>query len=224
MPQFFENAVMTNAGAELVARSLAEGISINFTSMVVGDGEYTNTERTIESLQRRTALKSMQVNYSFSNIVRSDAAVKLTALITNENPETHEAIVTAGFYINEIGLMAQPSDEETDPILFSVCVTSETRGDYMPAFTGNNPVQIIQGFVTTVSNDAIVSLNKPAGAVALATDIDAIISGSVPVGDTAKLGGVPADNFVQSTDANNIVFGTTEPTELPTGTIYVMYE
>lgn len=174
MPQFFESAVMTNAGKALMARSLAEGITINFTALVVGDGSYTNTEKTIESLEQRTELKNQQVSYVPNSVIRnSENSVRVSGLITNVDPEG-QAIVTAGFYINEIGLMAEPSDQETDPILFSVCVTSETRGDYMPAYTGNNPVQIIQGYVTAITNHSVVTLTTPVNPYALAADLQAL--------------------------------------------------
>lgn len=175
MPQFFENAVMTNAGAALLARAMAEGIAIDFVSIAVGNGNYTNAEKAVSALQQRTALKSLKVEYEPSSVIRdSDNAVRISALITNVDPTTQEAIVTAGFYINEIGVMAQPSDESTSPILFSVSVTAGTQGDYMPAYTGDNPAQIIQGYVTAVSNNATVTLTTPVNPYALAADFQAL--------------------------------------------------
>lgn len=162
---------MTNAGASLLARAMAEGIAIDFKSIVVGDGSYTNEEKAPAALKQRTALKSLQVAYEPSSLIRQGNAVRLSALITNVDPSTHEAIVTSGFYINEIGIMAQPSDEATAPILFSISVTVGTRGDYMPAYTGDNPAQIVQGYVTAVSNDANVTLSTPVVPYALAADL-----------------------------------------------------
>lgn len=172
MPQFFNAAVMTNAGAALLARSIAEGVTIDFLSVAVGNGSYTNTEKAVEALKQRTALKSFQVGYTPQSVIREDnSSVRISALLSNFDPDTHEAIVESGFYINEIGIMAQPSDEATAPILFSIAVTSETRGDYMPAYTGDNPAQIIQGYVTAVSNDATISIIDPVNPYALATDL-----------------------------------------------------
>lgn len=178
MPQFFENAVMTNAGASLVAKAMNEDIAIDIIALVVGDGSYTNQEKLPEALKQRTTLKSQKVAYTPRSVTRDNNAIRLSALVTNVNPETHQAIVTSGFYINEIGIIAQPSDESTDPILLSICVTSEIRGDYMPAYTGNNPVQIIQGYMTSVSNNATVSFTPPVNAFALETDLQ-VLSGNI---------------------------------------------
>lgn len=172
MPQFFNAAVMTNAGAALLARSIAEGVTIDFLSVAVGNGSYTNAEKAVEALKQRTALKSFQVGYTPQSVIREDnSSVRISALLSNFDPDTHEAVVESGFYINEIGIMAQPSDEATDPILFSIAVTSATQGDYMPAYTGDNPAQIVQGYVTAVSNDATISIIDPVNPYALATDL-----------------------------------------------------
>lgn len=171
MPQFFEAAVMTNAGAALLSRCIADEVAIVFTGVVVGDGSYTNTEKTVEALRQRTALKSLQITYEPQSVIREDnSSVRVSSVITNVDSEG-EAIVTSGFYINEIGLMAKPEDDATVPILFSVSVTSGTRGDYMPAYTGDNPAKIIQGFVTAISVDASVTLEEPTAPYALSEDL-----------------------------------------------------
>ena len=41
MPQPFNNAVMTNGGANLLTRAQAGEIKIEFTRIVVGNGSYT---------------------------------------------------------------------------------------------------------------------------------------------------------------------------------------
>ena len=41
MPQPFNNAVMTNAGARLLTRAQAGEIKIEFTRIAVGNGNYT---------------------------------------------------------------------------------------------------------------------------------------------------------------------------------------
>ena len=175
MPQFFESAVMTNAGAALVARSLAEGITINFTAIAVGNGSYTNSEKLPSALKQRTSLKSQQVSYVPSSVIRdTESSVRISALISNVDPVSHEAIVTTGFYINEIGVFAEPSDGATGPILFSVSVTAGTQGDFMPAYTGDNPAQIVQGYVTAVSSESTITVTAPVNPYALSTDLQAL--------------------------------------------------
>ena len=58
MPQPFRNAVMTDDGAALLARAEAGQIRLQFIAIAVGDGVYTEPEKTLEALQARTALKS----------------------------------------------------------------------------------------------------------------------------------------------------------------------
>lgn len=52
MPQPFNNAVMTNAGARLLTRAQAGEIKIEFTRIAVGNGNYTAAEKCFHSEQR----------------------------------------------------------------------------------------------------------------------------------------------------------------------------
>lgn len=45
MPQPFNNAVMTNAGARLLTRAQAGEIKIEFTRIATGNGSYTAQEK-----------------------------------------------------------------------------------------------------------------------------------------------------------------------------------
>ena len=45
MPQPFNNAVMTNAGARLLTRAQAGEIKIEFTRIATGNGSYTAAEK-----------------------------------------------------------------------------------------------------------------------------------------------------------------------------------
>ena len=60
MPQPFNNAIMTNGGARLLTKAQAGEIKIEFTRVEVGNGNYTEDEKTLEALQSQTALKSMK--------------------------------------------------------------------------------------------------------------------------------------------------------------------
>ena len=97
MPQPFNNAVMTNAGARLLTRAQAGEIKIEFTRIAVGNGNYTAAEKTLDALQKRTALKSLKNSYTLSDIdVFSDYSVKVTALITNQDPVTGQTLQKCG--------------------------------------------------------------------------------------------------------------------------------
>ena len=68
MPQPFNNAVMTNAGAALLTRAQAGQIKIQFTRIATGNGSYTADEKTLARLQQATKLKSLKNSYPLSDI------------------------------------------------------------------------------------------------------------------------------------------------------------
>ena len=68
MPQPFNNAVMTNGGARLLTRAQAGEIKIELTRIATGNGSYTAAEKTLDALQKRTALKSLKNSYPLSDI------------------------------------------------------------------------------------------------------------------------------------------------------------
>lgn len=173
MPQPFNNAVMTKAGAALLTRAQAGEVKIEFTRMAIGNGVYTAEEKTLDSLQSLTALKALKNSYTFESVsAYSEYSVKLTAFITNYDFITQELLVTDGYYINEIGLFAKIQDEDdSTEILYSIAVTSGENGDFMPPYNGYNIVQITQDYFVTVSNSAEVTIISN-GAVATISDIN----------------------------------------------------
>lgn len=175
MPQPFNNAVMTNAGARLLTRAQAGEIKIEFTRIAVGDGNYTAAEKTLEALQKQTALKSLKNSYTLSDIeVFSDYSVKVTALITNQDPVTGQTLVNAGYYINEMGLFAKVKDgADSTEVLYSITTTTGDNGDFMPPYNGYNPAQITQDYFATVNNSAEVTIVST-GAALLAEDANKI--------------------------------------------------
>ena len=176
MPQPFRNAVMTDDGAALLARAEAGQIRLQFIAIAVGDGVYTEPEKTLEALQARTALKSEKNRYSLSDIsVYAERSVKVTALITNQDPVTKEALVTEGYYINEIGLFAKAEGaDDSTAVLYSIAVTAGENGDYMPPYNGYNPAQITQDWIVTVNNVATVTIQST-GAALLVEDANKML-------------------------------------------------
>lgn len=176
MPQPFRNAVMTDDGAALLARAEAGQIRLQFIAIAVGDGVYTESEKTLEALQARTALKSEKNRYSLSDIsVYAERSVKVTALITNQDPVTKEALVTEGYYINEIGLFAKAEwADDSTVVLYSIAVTAGENGDYMPPYNGYNPAQITQDWIATVNNVATVTIQST-GAALLVEDANKML-------------------------------------------------
>lgn len=175
MPQLFNNAVMTNKGADLLVRAQAGQIKLQFTRMAVGNGAYASSEKTIQALQKATKLKSQKNAYTLSAVnVYSEHSVKVTALITNYDSVKQSALVSVGYYINEIGLFAKPlGAADSEEILYSIAVVAGDNGDFMPPYNGYNPAQIIQDYYATVDNSTQVTI-QTAGAALLASEANII--------------------------------------------------
>lgn len=107
--------------------------------------------------------------------------MKVTALITNQDPVTGGTLVNAGYYINEMGLFAKVKDgAASTEVLYSITTTAGENGDFMPPYNGYNPAQITQDYYATVNNSAQVTI-KTAGAALLVEDANKLRD------DTTKL-------------------------------------
>ena len=176
MPQLFNNAVLTDKGAKLLVRAQAGEIKLQFTRMATGNGTYTASEKTVQSLQKAIKLKAQKNTYALSRVsVYSEHSVKLTALITNYDPVKETILVSTGYYINEIGIFAKPQGAaDTEEVLYSIAVVAGDTGDFMPPYNGYNPAQIVQDYYATVDNSTQVTI-KTAGAALLAEDANVIV-------------------------------------------------
>jgi hypothetical protein len=160
MAQNYASAVLTNAGAELLARAQAGLTTINFTKIVTGDGVYI--DKSVDALKVRTSLKSQKQSFPLSSKEMYEAtAVKVTTVITNRQLST-------GYYMNEIGLYAEDEGVE---ILYSIAVCAGERGDWMPPYNGSSAAEIIQSFVVTVDNALNVTIAMRSDAFALAREL-----------------------------------------------------
>lgn len=154
----FGECVLTNAGRTLLADVLANEDSIVFTRLVVGDGVYADSEKERESLQEMTGLKSMQQAYGIQYGERTEPeCVRLSAVISNVDAETREALFEEGFYMNEIGLMAR-AGSSSESVLYAIAVTAVERGDYLPAYNSANPIEIAQDILAAVTNRTVINV------------------------------------------------------------------
>lgn len=161
----FNAAVMTDAGAALLAQATAGTITMQFTKLVTGDGTYSQQEQERAYLQQRTALKSQKQSFAFSSVAtQSPSSVLMKALISNTD-------LQAGYYIREMGIYAKASDAAGDGILYSIAIA--ITADYMPPYNGQYPSEIEQEYLATVSDSATVTINLNSSAVALASDLAA---------------------------------------------------
>ena len=160
----FNNAVMTNGGAALLAATTAGTAKIKFTKLVTGSGTYSDSEKTRASLQARSTLKAQKQEIPFSKIeMATDTCVKLTALVSN-------AELSAGYYVNEIGIYAVDElHPAAAPVLYSIAIANVA--DYLPPYNGLTPSTITQEYFATVDNALEVTIQTKTGAVALAEDL-----------------------------------------------------
>jgi hypothetical protein len=87
-----------------------------------------------------------------------------------------KAVVTTGYYINEIGVYAKAKGTaDSTAVLYSIAVAAGTQGDYMPPYNGYNPAQIVQEYLATVNATDNITINT-AGAAALKDDFDTLTS------------------------------------------------
>ena len=172
----FLKAVTTDEGIKLLNRAQSGEGAIAFTRMAIGNGIYNIAEKTEESLKRARNLKSLKNSYKLSATVKlDDNSVKTSAIISNQDLITKEAVITEGYNINEVGLFAKIAGDAKD-ILLSIAVTEGEQGDYIPAFTGNENAQVMQNFIVSISNGVKINLKYSDGAVAFKEDVDKQLS------------------------------------------------
>ena len=174
MPQPYERAVLTNQGEKLLAKAAAGQGQIEYVCMAVGCGVYDVPEKECDVLKGREALKEEKNRYAFSCMNLEDKVVRLTALLTNQDPVTSAGLVTEGYYINEVGIFAkEKGTDNSTAILYSMCVTASNTGmgDYMPEYNGRNRSEITQDYILSVDDSVEIYVNM-IGAVALAEDVE----------------------------------------------------
>lgn len=161
----FGSAVITDAGAALLASVMVGSKQMEFTALTVGDGTYSAVDKTVTAMQAMTALKNQRLSFPFSSVTPSSStSVCLKAVVSN-------ITVTSGFYINEVGIWAKDAtDENADPILYSIVVAN--TADYLPAYNGSTPSTIEQDWYTTLSNTATATISVSSSVYALASDFE----------------------------------------------------
>lgn len=169
----FRTAVMTDAGASLMAAAFAEGFQMEFVKMLIGSGKYEENEKTVEALKKRTDLKNKRQEVGFSSAASAkENVMQLKALVTNEN-------LDEGYHMTEIAVIAKKAGEGESEVLYSIAIADEA--DYLPS--KENPVEIVQEFYTKVANSENISIKVGMSAVALAEDLDKMVNPSIEEAD-----------------------------------------
>jgi hypothetical protein len=70
-----------------------------------------------------------------------------------------------------MGVFCREQGEPETEILYSIAVSATFPGEYMPAYTGLNPSEILQDYFVSVANSAEVTINFTAETYALASDL-----------------------------------------------------
>lgn len=167
----FLRAVVTDDGASLMGRAQNGEGTISFVSMVTGNGIYSDSEKSEESLKRMKDLKSFRNLYEISSKTREGNSVRLSSVITNQDVESKKVLIHEGYFLNEIGIKAKITGEDTE-VLYAIAVTSGEKGDFLPAFSKGRAAQILQSFYLTVANEGVVNLVSSDGAVAFSKDVE----------------------------------------------------
>ena len=208
MPQPFEQAVLTSKGEELLAKVTAGQGQIEYVCMSIGSGVYSAAEKEQEALKERVGLKAEKNRYTFSTVCVENKAVRLTALLTNQDPLTSEGLVEEGYYINEVGIFAkEPGTDNSAAVLYSICVTAGDMGvgDYMPAFDGHNRSEITQDYILSVDDSLIINVNR-LGAVALAKDLtDHIKNTTIHITSTERENWNAAASLLNAITAGGVI-------------------
>ena len=163
---YFESAVITNDGKNMLMRDMIGIGNIEFVKMVAGAGEYSGEERKRNVIEQRTSLKDQRQEFPFNAIeIASEKSVLLKSVITNKDLEE-------GYRITEVGIYAREKGSDGEGILYSMDLAIEA--DFLPPYNGLNPTEITQEYYVTVSNASIVSIVSDEKTFALYDDLIAL--------------------------------------------------
>ena len=126
---YFDSQFITDAGSALLAKATAETGDIIFTTLHIGDGEYSLQD--ISKITSCTSLKRERQIFPVNNIDFRDKDARVHAVITNHD-------LAEGYYIKEAGLYARMGNMEE--ILFSIAICAE-HPTFLPTM-GDVPIEM----------------------------------------------------------------------------------
>lgn len=159
----FKPGVLTAKGLALLAKWQLGRCTPTVTRAVIGSGSYGASE----VITTRTALKAQKLSVGISTkYIQNASTVMLKAIFDNTTLST-------GFKVTEIGVYAMDPDD--GEILYSLAVsTDESLADYLPAYNGSYPSNIVFNYQIEVSNAETVTIQAGSGAYAPADDFNAL--------------------------------------------------
>lgn len=126
---YFDSQIITTEGTELLARADA-GEKITFTSVRLGDGEYSLSE--MAGLDERAELKSEKQQFPVNGLSVKQNTVCIKSVISN-------AGLSTGYYIREIGIFAK--GESGTEVMLAVSICTGNAATFLPAFQ-SVPIEI----------------------------------------------------------------------------------
>lgn len=140
--------ILTNAGRKMLAEVL-DGASIQFTHAEFGDGQWTTQDETIlrTEIANATGLRHKVITTDFDNtdeiatvndgigtVEVKNGFVLLKSSFLNTNLEGGFHVTEIGYYVRNLSAEDDPATEdidETDPILYAVCVRDQSEAPYV---------------------------------------------------------------------------------------------
>ena len=161
----YSRTVLTDAGVILARRMMDETITMEFTRIVTGDGQYSSGE----DIAARTALKSQKQSFPLSSrsLTDEDRVLHLKYVISNVNPDSSP--LTVGYYVREVGIYAHVTGESE--ILYAVAIADADAADYLPEYDELQPSTITMDWFITVGNTENITIQASPSAYALAEDL-----------------------------------------------------
>ena len=162
----YSRTVLTDAGVILARRMMDETITMEFTRIVTGDGQYSSGE----DIAARTALKSQKQSFPLSSrsLTDEDRVLHLKYVISNVNPDSSP--LTVGYYVREVGIYAHVTGESE--ILYAVAIADADAADYLPEYDELQPSTITMDWFVTVGNTENITIQASPSAYALAEDLE----------------------------------------------------
>lgn len=160
----FKGAALTAKGIALLAKAQAEKKTIEITKAVAGNGTYMDGE----DLQAMTGLKCLKQEFAPSSVKRQNET-NVFVRFTISNFTGEGSGLTHGYYVTEIGLMANDPDE--GEILYALAVGEEGKCDYLQAYNNLLPATIGVEFLIEVGNADQVTLTTDLSAYATVKDL-----------------------------------------------------
>lgn len=156
----FNDAFITNAGKEIIAKVIKEKGTIQFTGIAVGTGIYTETEKSKSSVEEMVSLKKTLKVFPINSIQHDGDFVILRGVVENTS-------FTSNQCITEIGLLVEDGQ---DGVLYSVSTAEKPLN--IPAYNGSYAYNVTQEAYIAISGDLQITVKRGEDVYALSEDLE----------------------------------------------------